>query len=251
MTFTVLSWNVLADAWTHPALLPDVDPSLLRPGVRDRRVVDVLLEAVDTAAVDVIGLQEVQKPVAGRLRRALGSGWAVSFHAPRGEDVGTFLAARTHLNLRSTMPAGRAIAGRRIHTGIVTVHGLDIRVMVVHMPGCDLTRADLAHPAVPLAQVALALASDGRPAVLAADTNDLPGGQVRSVLADGGFIDAGRPGPTSRFLGIETRDLDIVVARGLVPVATYTLASPGDGPLPSPAMPSDHVPIISTFDLPS
>ena len=53
---TVLSWNVLSDAYVRPGYFPHTEPALLAPGVRTPRIVARLV----ALAPDVACLQEAE-----------------------------------------------------------------------------------------------------------------------------------------------------------------------------------------------
>lgn len=71
-SFTIVSWNVLADSYVKPEYFPHTAPALLEPTTRRLRLVRRLTEIADDGA-DVLCLQEVEPEVFAMAEGALAS----------------------------------------------------------------------------------------------------------------------------------------------------------------------------------
>ena len=91
MSLTVVSWNVLADAYIKPEYYPHVDPALLVAGARTQAIV----EQVVTFKAEVVCLQEVEPALVAALKAR---GLTVHYARKRGRPDGCAIV--------STLPAG-------------------------------------------------------------------------------------------------------------------------------------------------
>lgn len=247
-----MSWNVLADWWSAPEWFPASPRELLEPGRRVDLTAAAVAELVAAHGVDVVGLQEVDRDTAVAVAGAL-PGWTSSLRLGGGHDPGTFLAVAPHLQVGDA----RAVAftdgqgrpdRRHAHTAVVDACGTEVRVVVAHVhyaePDVDID----VHPGVAAARTVVELSGDGRPAVLCADLNDLPGGPARRTLVDGGFDGCDDPTPTSSFLGVQPRALDVVATRRMARRSTVVV--PGwRHDLPCDGWPSDHLAVVAAVDV--
>ena len=131
MAMTVVSWNVLADAYVRPDLYDACDPAAVHPEAGRRRVLDRIAHL----DADVVCLQEVEAPLAASLgarfvqKTDRPDGCAIlvraglahrplpdirfadsSGHVALVEDVGGLVIVTTHLKWRAGLPQAKQLA---------------------------------------------------------------------------------------------------------------------------------------------
>jgi len=245
----VASWNVLADAYIQADWFPRSSSQMLAPGAR----IDAVLELAMTLDADVLAFQEADPALAHAAQERL-TGYDVRWCPKgRGRADGCLSAVRGPWTITADTRHLYQDGFGGPNSGHVA-HILELRndagdtlsVANTHLrfaaPG---TPADT-HVGVRQARQLVNILTGKNPAVIAADTNDSPDGPVRAALRAGGFHEATGLAPASIVAGTQIQALDIVTARGArcTALPSKILVQP---PLPGPACPSDHVPVLATI----
>ena len=248
--FRLVTWNVLADAYIQPRFYPRVDPALLAPGVRLRPIVDHLA----ASHADVACLQEIEPPLVEALERA--GGWHMHYVQKRGKPDGCAVLARRAAVLEGV----RAIelddgAPDRANSGHVAL------VATVRV-GDDHCRIATTHvrwdpPETPMEQrwsvrevrELLRAIGDPEDCVACGDLNFEPADAPYATMLEAGFVDPCPHLPTANPNGRAKRIDHLLCGRGLRATPSPILAIDGHTPLPSPAMPSDHLPIGAAIEI--
>jgi endonuclease/exonuclease/phosphatase family metal-dependent hydrolase len=223
----LLTWNVLADSYVRASYYPRAQAELLRRGARTQAIAAYL----EAAAPDIACLQEVEEPVVTAL-----AGWEVRHARKPARREGCAIASRTKLLTELVpLPHGQhALLARGALVPIATTH------LRWDKPGTPRHQ----RQGIAEAEALIAVLRDG-PWVVCGDFNVEPHDEVIELFAAAGFRDActGALGPTSNPNGRAKR-IDHVLVRGDLRCEPLPLTAVADDtPLPSHAMPSDHVPI--------
>jgi endonuclease/exonuclease/phosphatase family metal-dependent hydrolase len=242
-----MSWNVLADAYIRPAYYPAVDPALLRPGARTQAIADL----VDASDADVACLQEVEPAVLRALAR-----WDVHHAKKRGKPDGCVIAARRRAVIEEVRTFAfadgapdREDSGHVALIAIASIGGARVQLATTHL------RWD--HPGTPPAERwtvrevrELIDALDPEiPAIVCGDLNVEPHDVAYEMLLAAGLVDpCADLAPTANPNGCAKRIDHVLHARGLRAHVVPGQQIDDATPLPSPVMPSDHVPVVVWFE---
>lgn len=258
MSFSVATWNVLADAYVRPAYYPRTPAALLDPAWRW----PALVSHVERLDADVVCLQEVERPVLDGLAARLGPrgyGFEHSSKAGGKPDGCATFYRRAVFELRSARTLVYADGGcgepASGHVALVLELERDGRRL-----GVANTHVKWDPPGTPpsaqrgLRQVAELVreiegAASCRTWIVCGDLNATAESELVRLLAERGFADPfDRDACTCNANG-RRRKIDWIfhtadlVARAL-PAPRVEDATP----LPSPEQPSDHVAIVAAFD---
>ena len=242
----LLSWNVLADAYVQPAYYPHSDPAVIARGARTAGIVAYL----GASDADVACLQEAEPALIDALRRA--GGWDVHYASKLGRPDGCAILARG----AATLTDARTIAfadgapdrddsGHIALCATIRCGALRYAVGTSHLrwdpPG---TAPDQRWATRQVPPWLAALGPLDR-AVVCGDLNVEPGDLAYRMLLDAGLVDpmAGALAPTANPNGRAKRIDHILCGSALVATPLSVMAIDDATPLPSRAMPSDHVPI--------
>lgn len=231
MPLSLLCWNVLADVHINDAWYPGVPPGDLRGDLRRTRLVGALARR----EADVLVLQEVEAGLLPALRAAFpGHGMAWCPH--NGEGLAVLVRGPTPFSQVVPLPGGRKSALLvRIPGGLTLAN--------VHL---SYTGPDQGLPRRGLDQLEAVL--DHRPDLLCGDFNAERDWPERRRARARGYGELGPEGPTCAVKGM-VQSLDAVLARpGLSGRAEALPRLAAGDRLPSPALPSDHLP-LRIFDL--
>ncbi len=238
-TLVLVSWNVLADSYIRRSFYPNVDPALLAPGVRT----DAVVAELEHAGCDVACLQEVEPAVVNALREA---GWWVHYALQRAKPDGCAIISRgvpidsVRVICFSDGAPDREDSG---HVAVLATVG-DLGIATTHLrwdrPGTPAEE----RWAMRQSHELLAAIGDGGPWVACGDLNVEPGDEAYALWLAEGFVDpaADAPAPTANPRGRAKR-IDHILLRGATASVLPVFPVENATPLPSPAMPSDHVPI--------
>ena len=245
----VASWNVLADAYIKADWFPHTGAQLLAPGAR----IDAVLALAVTLDADVLAFQEADPALVAAARERL-DGYDVRW-CPKGRGRAdgcltavrrpwTIMAEAQHLYEDSF---GGPISGHVAHVlELRSDAGVAVSVANTHLRWAAPGTTGDTHVGVRQAWQLVGLLAGKATAVIAADTNDSPDGPVRAVLRAAGFHEAVGLSPTSIVAGTQVQALDVVAARG-VRCTALPIGIRVQPPLPGPACPSDHVPVLTTI----
>jgi mRNA deadenylase 3'-5' endonuclease subunit Ccr4 len=248
-SLTLLSWNVLANAYAKPHRFPRSDPSWLRSLERQAAVAKLAL----SFDADVIALQQADEDLVNYLAHLLSRKWRVNWcPAANNQPDGCLTLVRR--------PWRVAKEERLVYDD----YGLPLTGRVAHIlqlrrsGGCSITIANTHLAWAPpgttpgwhtgleqMDELATALGYHG-PLVIAADINDPPGGPVRDALGSYGYAIAEPSGFTSLVDGDEGRKLDVVAGR-YVQVTCRDTGITAKPPMPGPLCPSNHVPLLANL----
>lgn len=244
----ILSWNVLADAYVRASYYPRTDPALLRPGARTLAILDHI--AAEPA--DVFCLQEVEPALVSAARRRL-AGWALYFEPKRGRPDGCAVLARPDIALTAVRALVFADgAPDRKDSGHIAllvqtqIAGCVVGIATTHLRWDAPGTPPASRWAVRQVNALLQQFRDAaHPWVVCGDLNIEADDPVYAMLLDFGLVDpaAGVLPPTANPSGRARRIDHILHTPGLAVVPLPTAVIDDETPLPSSAMPSDHVPI--------
>jgi mRNA deadenylase 3'-5' endonuclease subunit Ccr4 len=239
--FCLVTWNVLADSYVQRRFYPHSPRAVLARGARTQAIVHHLA----ASPADLACLQEIEPPLVEAVVKS--GSWRVEFAPKRGKPDGVALLARNAVTLADV--ATVAFADGSGHVALLAT---------VHVAGARLCRVATTHLrwdphdtpyaqrwAVREASELLALLGSTERVILCGDLNIEPTDAVYDELLAAGLVDAyaGAPAPTANPNGRAKRIDHILCGTGLVATALPVLPIDDDTPLPSRALPSDHVPI--------
>lgn len=245
--FRLVSWNVLADAYVQPRFYPQIDPVLLLPGARIAGIIGYLA----ASDADVACLQEAEPPLIDALRAA--GGWDVHYASKLGKPDGMAIVARGGVTIEDVaMIAFADGAPDRADSGHIALyatlcHGSTrCRVATTHLkwdqPGTPSAQRWATRQVLHLLQPFGALDR----AIVCGDLNVEPTDVAYQMLLDAGLVDPMAPDnlrPTANPNGRAKRIDHVLCGPALTAVPLPTLAIDDATPLPSEAMPSDHIPV--------
>jgi endonuclease/exonuclease/phosphatase family metal-dependent hydrolase len=243
MRWCLMSWNVLADAYVRPAYYPSVDPALLRPGARTQAIA----ERIAASAAHLACLQEVEPPLLRALAR-----WEVCHARKRGQADGCVIAARWGAMIEEVRTISfadgapdREDSGHVALIAIVSLAGVRVQLATTHLRWDRPGVASVDRWAVRQARELIDSMDPTIPAIVCGDLNVEPDDEVYGMLLDAGLVDpcADHP-PTANPNGRAKRIDHVLHAPALRARVEPGLAIDDATPLPSPAMPSDHLPVV-------
>jgi endonuclease/exonuclease/phosphatase family metal-dependent hydrolase len=235
----LVTWNVLADAYIRAEYYPRTDPRHLRHGARTHGVVD----AIEASAGDVFCLQEVEPRLVTVARKRL-AGWTVHYAGKVNKPDGVAILARPGVALTDVTPLAFSDgSGHVALLATVAVDGLAVRLATTHLrwdkPGTPFEQRWGVRQVQELGTQLRA------PAILCGDLNFEPADPVYAALTGAGYFDPfAATNPATANPNGRAKRIDYVLhtaeLRGTIETP---LAVADDTPLPSDAMPSDHVPL--------
>jgi endonuclease/exonuclease/phosphatase family metal-dependent hydrolase len=255
MSFKVISWNILADAYIKTSYYPNVPPEALEPAGRRARLLDTL----EAQQADLYLLQEVEPDAFQAITARLGAGFEAHLAQKPGRPEGVALLARRSavtIQQRETLVYEARNNGAPVALlALLQIEGRALAVASTHLEWSpDDTPA---HAHTGRRQLAELLAQRGRFAP--AGTPWLLGGDLNATsqspplelaYAEGMQLScrAQRPWDTCNFHR-RCRKLDYLL---ITPGALHP--SPGrlprltaDTPMPSLSWPSDHLAVEVTY----
>jgi len=238
--FCLVSWNVLADSYIQRRFYPHSPRSILMRGARTKAIVEHLA----ACPADLACLQEIEPPLVTALEN---SGiWHIEYAPKHGKPDGVALLARRHVTVADVTTV--AFADGSGHVALLaTVHDAEAscRVATTHLRWDPPETPYARRWAVREASELLGLLGATERVVLCGDLNIEPADAVYDELLGAGLVDAyaAAPAPTANPNGRAKRIDHILCGAGLAATALPVLPIDDFTPLPSRALPSDHVPI--------
>lgn len=270
MQLTVVTYNVLAQAYTDPSYYPHLDPADLAPERRQPVLLDQLVQLAQQGA-QVILLQEVEPALHQRLEprlRSLGyQGVYAQKGAGRPDGCATFyheqLALRDQRVLRyADGVAGRADSG---HLALILslmhpAHPAPLRIANTHLrwepettPASQrLAGRELAELLANLVPERVGAPPVG-PLILGGDFNLRPDSPILEQVRAAGLLDshagpAGAARAPTAFANGRASSLDYLWHSADLRAAPRPLPPLGpEAPIPAPGQPSDHLPLCASF----
>ena len=238
--FCLVSWNVLADSYVQRRFYPHSPRPVLARGARTQAIVHHL----EAGPADLACLQEIEPPLVEALVKS--GGWRVEYAPKRGKPDGVALLARNHVTLADLTTL--AFADGSGHVALLaTVHdgGVSCRVATTHLRWDPHDTPYAQRWAVREASELLGLLGPTERVVLCGDLNIEPSDAVYDELLAAGLADAyaAAPGPTANPNGRAKRIDHILCGAELAATPLPVLPIDDTTPIPSRALPSDHVPI--------
>lgn len=248
MRWCLMSWNVLADAYVRPQYYPTVEPALLVPGARTQAIAD-LVEASDA---DVACLQEVEPALLRALPR-----WDVRHAQKRGKPDSCVIAARRRAAIEEVRTIAfadgapdREDSGHVALIAVVTVAGPRVQLVSTHLRWDRPGTPPADRWAVRQARELIDALDPAIPAIVCGDLNVEPHDAAYAMLRAAGLVDPCADGaPTANPNGRAKRIDHVLHAPELHAHVVPGLAIDGETPLPSPEMPSDHLPVVVWFEV--
>lgn len=251
---TVASYNVLADPCIKPEYYPLCDPVDLEPEIRQPR----LVRRVRGLGTDVICLQEVTQPVYDVLVSSLAQSGYVGYLMLKtsGKPFGcaTFVRRPWSVGLIECLcysdgyiegkPTGRVALVAHVRNG-----ARGIAVANTHLQwDRHGTPAERSYGLVQTHELIDFLKGERGPRIVCGDLNVVSRSPVMDAFRSAGYDDAhGESGPTFNASG-RPRKIDFILYAGLSSVRPKRPRRIDDKtPLPSRIDPSDHVPIVASF----
>lgn len=257
---TVLSWNVLSDAYVRPGYFPHTEPALLAPGVRTPRILARLVALTP----DVICLQEAEPALFEALVAALAPlGFVGRFTQKRGKPDGcaTFVRRGT-LEVESFQEIAYADGGPdRPDSGhvallaVVRASGTRIGIANTHLKWDDPGTPDEARWAtrqIPWLFAATSSTHTRVPWILCGDFNVTPDSPVHGQITGAGYVDAYAtlPGALTSNANEDAKRIDYLFHAPELRLTPVPIPPIGDQtPLPSESEPSDHLAIAARVSL--
>lgn len=260
MSFTVASYNILADSYMNPAWYPGIDAVLLDPAHRH----PALVERIVRLAADIICLQEVESDVFWlideRLTAAGYEGKYVSKGGRKPDGCASFLKVDTvalcavhtiyYADGSGTQPASGTIA-------LITVvehEGRQVGIATTHLkwdpPGTPPAKQVGLRQVRELLDARAGLAPGCSSWIICGDLNVTPDSAVVQLLQTAGFCDAYAAHPRAFTCNANrnARRIDFLFHSGdLVAEPAVLPTIDNDTPLPSAEQPSDHLAISAKF----
>lgn len=239
--FCLVSWNVLADSYIRRRFYPHSPRPVLARGARTRAIVDHLA----ASPADLACLQEIEPPLVEALVRT--GTWRVEYAPKRGKPDGVALLARRQVALGDVVTV--AFGDGSGHVALLaTVHVDDApvcRVATTHLRWDPPETPYAQRWAVREASELLDLLGSTERAIVCGDLNIEPSDAVYDQLLAAGLTDAhaAAPAPTANPNGRAKRIDHILCGARLGATPLPVLPIDDLTPLPSRALPSDHVPI--------
>ena len=236
MELRTATFNVLADAYIKNGDYSQVNPNVLVAGARTAGVVDT----IHALGADVIGLQEVERPLLGALEDA--DSWQ-SFWTPTGNDKpdGCLLLVRNGIEVSDFQSHqhsdGSGHVMQSVRIGRAVFANTHIRWAPQNDPG---------HAGVLQTKELLANIGPQQPAVIFGDFNDEPGGPVRSLVSEAGFENIFDTDETA-LVNQRAVSLDVLAIRGVMGRRIETEYLPTH--IPNELCPSDHIPLLASVEV--
>ncbi|HSW98269.1 MAG TPA: endonuclease/exonuclease/phosphatase family protein [Candidatus Saccharimonadales bacterium] len=235
----IATFNTLADSYTGYGDYRHAPKGLMQPGARIER----LIRLVSALNADVVGLQEVEEPLAEKLSD---SGWQTKWSQKEGAPDGCLTLVGNGLAIES-FDAVHFSDGSGHVAQLIKVGG--IAIANTHI------KWDMPNRIAQVKELVAKIPAKLEPhAVLLGDFNDRPGEPARRLVAQADFQNllpddmptayiANREGPAS---------IDLLAVRGLhAELVAVDLGGDFDiREIPSNRCPSDHIPIVAEVALP-
>lgn len=249
--WTLISWNVLADAYVRPSYFPSVAPGMLLPGARTAAIV-ARLRACDA---DVVCLQEVEPGALDAIGKGLGERYVVA-HAPKrgGKPDGCAVLVRgpaLHVTAVRELiyDDGRPPSGHVALIAEIDAGDRPVGIATTHLrwDAPATPAADRLAPRQIGELLAATVAGPGatRPWLLCGDFNLGSDDPAFAAFTAAGCVDAYEGSifatPTSVANG-RARRIDFVLHHGALPVRPLPIPPIDERTvLPSAEHPSDHL----------
>jgi endonuclease/exonuclease/phosphatase family metal-dependent hydrolase len=243
-----MSWNVLADAYVRPEFYPDVEPALLEPGARTAAVA----ELIAASEADVACLQEAEPAVLYTL-----ADWDLLHARKRGKPDSCVIAVRPGISIEGERTIAfadgapdRQDSGHVAVIAIVSIAGERVQIATTHLRWDRPRTPSGGRWAVRQARELIGALAPGIPTIVCGDLNVEPHDEVYAMLIAAGFVDpyAGDLAPTANPHQRAKRIDHVLHTRELVAHGVPSIAIEDTTPLPSAAMPSDHLPVVVWFE---
>lgn len=258
MSWSLASWNVLADAYLRPAWYRGVDPARLDPAWRGPAVV----RRAAGLAADVLCLQEVEAARFEALQAALeplGHAGRLLLKTGRPDGCATFLRRPLRLlDCREVRyPDGLSEQGEAGHVALLLIlehEGRRLGVANTHLRWAAPELAPSEHVGVRQAgflREALAQERGVEAWAVCGDLNATPGSDVLGVLTGAGLVDPWGVGaaPATCVANARARRIDYVLHTASLSARPWPVPPLADATLlPALDEPSDHVPIGVSFE---
>lgn len=236
MQLRCATFNVLADAYTGRDDYSYVDSKLLETGARTPRILDL----IDDLAVDVIGLQETELPLLGTLED---TGRWQTFWSPKAlsKPDGCLTLVRQGIEVSDFKTHYYSDRSGHVMQTVRIGHAIFANTHIKWSPNGAPKHAGVTQMTELLEQL-----GPDQPAVILANCNDRPGGPVRELVENAGFINTSGDLPTA-FVKHRPVAIDLLAVRGLSANYIETNCQPIN--IPDDYCPSDHIPIVASVEV--
>lgn len=251
-SIVIASYNILADAYIKPEYYPRCDPQDFAAKRRHPK----LLDRVAGLGADVACLQEAEQDLFDRIRSRLGTETSAFWAQKTG---GKPDGCATFVRRPWTCRAWRRLAFHDGHAAKPAGHvaliaelvrdGLSLTVVNTHLRWDPPETASEERRGLAQAKQLLSeLAKHPSPYVVCGDFNAELGGEVLGLFRAYGFSDAHEASASTCNANGRARKIDFLLHTRALTARPMPPPSVTDAtPLPSPAEPSDHVPLVAAF----
>lgn len=250
-SFSVVTWNVLAQSYVRPSRYPTSPPEALEEAHRTRLV----RQRVSQLQADVYCLQELEQPVFDALRDDLDDSHVGFFTRRSGHADGTAVFAHKRFGwLRQEVVRFKATRPdddtRALLVWLSVGRGYHVKIASAHLTWQPDSTPTAEHLGLLQMKELLALRQPPEAWILAGDLNATTQSNVLLAAYEAGMEEscrAQRPWDTTNVNG-RCRKIDYLLTEGLnaspSPLPKLTSATP----MPSLTEPSDHLPLRVTFE---
>lgn len=255
MSFQVVSWNLLADAYIKPGRYPGVPPEALEPAGRRARLLDTL----EAQQADLYLLQEVEPDAFADIAARLGAGFEAHLAQKPGRPEGVALLARRSVaaiqKVETLVYEARNSGAPVALLGLLEIEGRALAVASTHLEWSPDDTPAHAHTGRRQLAELLArrgrFAAEGTPWIVGGDLNATSQSPpLELAYAEGMQLScrAQRPWDTCN-IHRRCRKLDYLLmsAGALRPAPGRLPRLTADTPMPSLDWPSDHLAVEVTY----
>ncbi len=235
MRLRCASFNVLAEAYLTYGDYRHVTPGLLLSGAR----IPHILKLIASLEADVICLQEVELSLLSAL--SMHGEWQQFWSQKKGgEPDGCLTLVRQTIAVKNFVTRPYSDGSNHIMQSVV-IGGVVFANTHIKWARANEPR----HSGIAQTKELLGWLDAKQPAAIFADCNDRPGGPVRGLIEEAGFVNTCDNEPTA-LIGRERAALDIIAVRGVHAEGIKTAYSVDN--IPNRQCPSDHIPVMACVE---
>ena len=256
-SFSVATYNILADAYIKPVYFPNCSPASLNLTLRH----PLLVQRIIGLNADAVCLQEVEQSTFEYLTKKLSpigyrGKWAKKSQG-KPDGCAVFIKAPWAISdshiLHYTDGSATRVPSGHVALFVTAKHGdTSFLVVATHFKWFDeQTPREQRYGETQAAELLKALSEQTLPTLVCGDFNVDPRSGILDNFRAHGFLDAHSDQVMTFNQDCQPRKIDFIMYRGPhVAHASPTAEINGAAILPSEVEPSDHLPLLATFTLP-